>query len=155
MWRNHGTLYFLSTRNEYGYYLWNNSSVILEQREFRRLLGFSFPGRTIPTIRGLLHIGRSWMNCSLKVTVCCGVEYIHFVQNHQFFFENNDERYSGMINECLMPQLNILGLKNVWFLHDGVTAHTACDIMRILWPASPGFWYHVLPIFIGRPDQEI
>jgi hypothetical protein len=80
----------------------------------------------------------------LKVTAWCAV-YAGGVIG-PFFFENgvgqtltvNGERYRAMINDFLMPQLDELGLENMWFQQDGATAHTARETTDILKQAFPG-----------------
>ena len=48
------------------------------------------------------------------------------------------ERYRAMRNDFLLPQLDELGLENVWFQQDGATAHTARATTEILRVAFPG-----------------
>ena len=43
-----------------------------------------------------------------------------------------------MRNDFLLPQLDELGLENVWFQQDGATAHTARATTEILRAAFPG-----------------
>lgn len=43
-----------------------------------------------------------------------------------------------MITEFFLPQLDELGLKNMWFQQDGATAHTARATTDILKKAFPG-----------------
>lgn len=63
------------------------------------------------------------------------------------FFENaagqkttvNGERYRAMFNNFLLPQLDELGLKNMWLHQNGITAHTARPTTKILKAALSGF----------------
>jgi hypothetical protein len=80
----------------------------------------------------------------LKVTVWCGV-YVGRVIGPYFFEDDvgntvtvTGERYRTMINGFLLPQIAELGLENMWFQHDGATAHTARPTMDILRQAFPG-----------------
>ena len=43
-----------------------------------------------------------------------------------------------MINEFFLPQLDELGLENMWFQQDGATAHTARATTDMLKDAFPG-----------------
>ena len=66
--------------------------------------------------------------------------------NGPFFFEDvagqtvtvNGERYRAMINEFFLPQLDELGLANMWFQQDGATAHTARATTDMLKDAFSG-----------------
>lgn len=80
----------------------------------------------------------------LKVTVWCAVFAGGVIG--PFFFEDvagqtvtvNGERYRAMINEFFLPQLDELGLENMWFQQDGATAHTARATTDMLKDAFPG-----------------
>uniref|UniRef100_A0A8D9EM93 Transposase n=1 Tax=Cacopsylla melanoneura TaxID=428564 RepID=A0A8D9EM93_9HEMI len=81
---------------------------------------------------------------SLKVTVWCGV-YAGKVIGPYFFEDDvgntvsvNGERYRAMVNEFLLPQLDELGLENMWFQQDGATTHTARATIDLLKQAFPG-----------------
>uniref|UniRef100_A0A8D8TNF6 Transposable element Tc3 transposase n=1 Tax=Cacopsylla melanoneura TaxID=428564 RepID=A0A8D8TNF6_9HEMI len=43
-----------------------------------------------------------------------------------------------MVNEFLLPQLDELGLENMWFQQDGATTHTARATIDLLKQAFPG-----------------
>lgn len=81
---------------------------------------------------------------ALKLTVWCGI-YAEKVIG-PYFFEDavgntvtvNGDRYREMINDFLLPQIDELGLEDMWFQQDGATAHTARATMDILRPAFPG-----------------
>ncbi|KAL1453998.1 hypothetical protein WDU94_010295 [Cyamophila willieti] len=84
---------------------------------------------------------------SLKVTVWCGV-YVGKVTGRYSFEDDvgntvnvDGERYramDAMVNEFLLPQLDELGLENMWFQQDGATAHTARATIDLLKQALPG-----------------
>lgn len=73
-----------------------------------------------------------------RVTVWCGV----FAQGviGPYFFEDdegtavtvNGERYRAMLNNFLSPQLEVLGLEDMWLQQDDATAHTSRETMAIL-----------------------
>lgn len=80
----------------------------------------------------------------IKVTAWCAV-YAGGVIG-PFFFENatgqtttvDGARYRAMITQLFLPQLDELGLGNMWFQQDGATAHTARATTDILKEAFPG-----------------
>lgn len=80
----------------------------------------------------------------LKVTVWCGIYGRNVIG--PYFFEDGDgntitvngEHYRTMIRDFLLPQIDRLGLENMWFQQDGATAHTARATMDILRQAFPG-----------------
>lgn len=63
-----------------------------------------------------------------------------------YFFEKaarqttteNDERYKDMLNDFLLPQLEEMGLENIWFQQNRATAHTERPTDEILWFAFKG-----------------
>ncbi|KAL1458663.1 hypothetical protein WDU94_008793, partial [Cyamophila willieti] len=81
---------------------------------------------------------------SLKIMVWCGV-YVGKVTGRYLFEDDvgttvnvDDERYRAMVNEFLLPQLDELGLENMWFQQDDATAHTARATIHLLKQAFPG-----------------
>uniref|UniRef100_A0A8D8XBS9 Transposase n=1 Tax=Cacopsylla melanoneura TaxID=428564 RepID=A0A8D8XBS9_9HEMI len=73
---------------------------------------------------------------SLKVTVWCGV-YAGKLISPYFFQDdvgNTVNVNRAMVNEFLLPQLDELGLENMWFQQDGATTHTAIDLLKQAFP---------------------
>ncbi|CAK9799157.1 hypothetical protein ANTPLA_LOCUS1913 [Anthophora plagiata] len=79
-----------------------------------------------------------------RVTVWCGIWSGGIIG--PFFFEDDrgnavtvtGERYRAMLKNFLQPELNRLGLENMWFQQDGATSHTARDTIEILKEIFPG-----------------
>lgn len=80
----------------------------------------------------------------LKVTAWCAVHAGGVIG--PFFFENaagqtttvDGARYRAMLTEFFLPELDELGLVDMWFQQDGATAHTARATTDILKDAFPG-----------------
>jgi Helix-turn-helix domain (DUF4817) len=80
----------------------------------------------------------------LKVTAWCAV-YAGGVIG-PYFFEDaagqtttvNGERYRAMLTNFFLPEIEELGLEDMWFQQDGATAHTAQATTNILKNAFPG-----------------
>ena len=76
-----------------------------------------------------------------KVTVWCGITSSRIIG--PYFFEDGGATVTGsiyrqMIQEYMLPQLDDLGMQNMWFQQDGATPHTARETMAILTEAFPG-----------------
>ena len=41
-------------------------------------------------------------------------------------------RYPAMISDCLLPEIEVRDLDDIWFEQDGATCHTAAQIMDLL-----------------------
>lgn len=76
------------------------------------------------------------------------------------------ERYRAIINECLIPQLDVLGLEDMSTQEDGATAHTLGVIYGTIYTAGGTLhsvanvsrfyvWYRVLVICTGPQDHPI
>ena len=80
----------------------------------------------------------------LKVTAWCAVHAGGVIG--PFFFEDaagqtttvDGARYRAILTEFYLPQLNELGLEDMWFHQDEATAHTARATTDILKAAFPG-----------------
>ena len=44
----------------------------------------------------------------------------------------NGERYRAMINDFLIPEIEVRNLHDIWFQQDGATCHTARETMDLL-----------------------
>jgi hypothetical protein len=79
-----------------------------------------------------------------RVTVWCAIWAGGIIG--PYFFEDargnaitiNGDRYRKMLRVFLGPQLEALGLGNIWFQQDGATAHTAGATMKKLQLMFPG-----------------
>ena len=80
---------------------------MLAQREFRR----RFPGRPTPTGQTLRRLATRLEETGPTRDVPKAVRL-------------DGARYRAMITEFFLPQLDELGLENMWFQQDGATAHT-------------------------------
>ena len=137
------------TRQERGIivsmFLTQNRSVVLAQREFRR----RFPGRVAPTGQTLRRlparleeIGSTWNSSRRgqpwRSRLAENIDAAAAVD--QEFPQTSTRRRAtqmAMINDFLLPQIDELGLENMWFQQDGATAHTAQATMDILQQAFP------------------
>lgn len=80
---------------------------------------------------------------SERVTVWCAISRVGII-GPWFFEENNHtvtvtaHRYVNMVQDFLLPELEGMGVGEVWFQQDGATAHTARNSMTVLRQHFPG-----------------
>ena len=58
----------------------------------------------------------------------------YFLEDEVYAVTVNGARYRQMIEQFLVPEINLLELQNIWFQLDGVLAHTARETIDVFRP---------------------
>ena len=95
-----------------------------------------------------------------RVTVWCAISSVGIIG--PYFFEGNERavmvnaaRYSEMIEELFLPDLEEMDVGDVWFQQDGATVHTARASMELLRKHFPGCLISLEVISLGRRAPQI